>query len=407
MLEGPSSPLARLTEHVRDSLYFRKELLLSAQEWRGDAVWYSGTEKHGGMPLRLLYFGGRATESFVARMLFREHREERRMPGLAAWSGVRQLERARSGVDLVLGDVAWPWWHAASAGDFLRAPPFVSHKIPLAGSWDAMEAQFRRRKTTRDDLKRAASHAFTFELTQDAAAIGEFYDSMYVPHAGERHGGNTLVESREAVLHIGRAGALLQVFHERRFVAAGVLYRVADSLRFLWFGMLPGIERRLSDALRAALHFRCMQLGIEIGCRQLDLRDSPPLLDNGILRYKRKLGSRLWHEWHRSRWLVRPNNFGPAVVSAFTHMPLLVATARGTLRGKLLVDREALTMEEIRRLHADHACPGMECLEIHSLRPLPAHVGGAAGASAADAACPLVLFDLSAAAEPLRVFCAA
>ncbi len=403
MLELPDTALGRARDWLDDRLYMLNDLRLAAVEWRGDLVRYAGTEKHSGAPFSMLYFGIPQTGTFLADMLFADYRIAERRERIAAWNGAEHLTRAGTEVDLVMGDLSWPYWHLIAVDRFLRVAPSVSHKIPLAGDWPTMEAEYRKRKTTRDDVNRAATYGFEFSLTQDTATIEHFYDNMYVPYATARHGQFMQVESREALIHIAQHGAFVKVMHEGRFVGGGVLYRMLDSLRYLWFGILQDLDPKLADGLRSAIYFHSIKLGIEIGCKDLDLLYTPPLLNNGIYRYKRKLGTKIVNEWHYSRVALRATSFGPAVVSALTKLPLAIPNEAGGMRGRMLVDKPGLTVKQLRSMHADNAILGMDRLQVFSLAPLSAEVQGA---EYPHESCPLELRDLSALEDGAAAYCA-
>jgi GNAT acetyltransferase-like protein len=290
--------------------------------------------------------------------------------------------------------------------NFLRLPPNISHKLDLPGDWSLVEQRFLKRKSTRDEIRKIEKYGLSYRATRDRAAAERFYDTMYMPYARRRHGELLDVDPREVVVKLGTTGALLEVMHGERVIAGGVLQQIDRRMRFLWLGILDGLDPGLRDAAGASLYCFAIRHSIAAGCRELDLMYAPADLNNGIHRYKRKLGSRVSNDWPYGQLLVKVARLTPPVLTLFANMPIAAAGADNALHARITVDQENLSPDDVRRMASYYACEGLERLKIFSGRPLRDDVLRM-NYAALDAGLPaLELHDLTRSADPAAEFCA-
>jgi hypothetical protein len=280
----------------------------------------------------------------------------------------------------------------------------MSHTISLPETWAQVEARYRERKTTRDELRKLEKYRLSYRTGNDRAAIERFYDTMYVPHATLRHGDLVDLDSLKDIAAVATAGTLLEVMQGERVLAAGVLHQAVKTMRFFWLGILDGLEPDLKSAASAALYCFATQHAIARSCTQLDLMYSPPDLNNGIHRYKRKLGARVFTERHVGRLGVTVANLSPAAIAAFAHMPLAVIGARGKLNGRIMMAEDDLSPDDVRRVASYYACNGLERLTIFSTKPLSERVIQTDYAALDANLPPLELRDLTKSPGPAADF---
>ena len=375
---------------------------LAAAEYRGDAIWVRGKEKHTGEPLSTFYYGtlfcyGYLVDSFYAEHSVVEHRE-----AVSVRVGSRLL-RNESASDIVIGDLAWPYHLGLARAGFLGVPPQLSHRIALPRDWPTVEQRFSARKTTRDELRKIEKFGLTFGITRDAAAIDRFYDTMYLPYARRRHAELVDVEPREVILRTAASGGLIEVLHRGTPVGGGILHRVDRVMRFMWLGIVDGLDAALQGAVGAALYCYSMKHSIDAGCTEFDMMYSPANLNNGIHRYKRKLGARIGNDWPYGQLLMKIANLKPSVVSVFANTPFAAVGEHGALHARILLAQEGVSPDDIRKLGAYYACEGLERIKIFSTRPLTEQVLKAN--YALDGRPPLELHDLTRSTNPAVDFC--
>ena len=373
-----------------------------AAEYRGDAVWITGKEKHSGEPLATFYYGTLLSYDYLVDSFYAEHAIAKQRENVSVRAGA-QLLRAESESDVVVGDLAWPYYIGIAANGFLRVPPQIAHRIALPSDWSSLERRLSARKTTRDELRKVEKFGLSFRITRDAASIDNFYATMYLPYARRRHAQLVDVEPRETILKIGAGGALLEVLHQGAVVGGGILHRTDRVMRFMWLGIVDGLDPALQGAVGAALYCFSMRHAIDSECTEMNLMYAPANLNNGIHRYKRKLGARVGNDWPYGQLLMKINNLERAVVSVFAHTPFAAVGAHGGLHARITVSQDGVSADDIRKLGAYYACEGFERVKIFSARPLSEQVLKS-GYATLDGV-PLELHDLTRSANPVADFC--
>lgn len=375
---------------------------VAASEYRGDAVWISGREKHSGESLSTFYYGTLLCYDYLIDAFYAEHSIVQQREAVSVRAGSRLLE-SESASDIVVGDLAWPYHLGMARKGFLRVPPQISHRIALPGDWPAVEQRLSARKTTRDELRKVEKFGLTFRTTQDAATIDRFYDTMYLPYARRRHADLTDVEPRDVILKTGALGALIEVLHGGSVVGGGILHRVDRVMRFMWLGIVDGLDAALQGAVGAALYCFSMRHAIDVGCTEINLMYAPANLNNGIHRYKRKLGARVGNDWPYGQLLMKITNLDESVVSVFTKTPFASMGEHGALHARIMVSQEGVSVDDIRKLGAYYACEGFERIKMFSTRPLSEQVMKTDYAALGGP--PLELHDLTRSANPVVDFC--
>ena len=136
-------------------------------------------------------------------------------------------------------------------------------------------------------------------------------------------------EPRDVIQKTAARGALIEVLHGGAVVGGGVLHRVDRVMQFMWLGIVDGLDAALQGAVGAALYCFSMRHAIDVGCTEINLMYAPAHLNNGIHRYKRKLGARVGNDWPYGQLLMKIARLTPAVVSLFANMPFAAVGARG------------------------------------------------------------------------------
>jgi hypothetical protein len=373
-----------------------------AAEYRGDALWITGKEKHSGEPLSTFYYGTLLSYDYLVDSFYAEHAIVQQREAVSVRVGARLL-KAESKSDIVIGDLAWPYYLGIAASGFLRVPPQIAHRIALPVDWPSVERRLSARKTTRDELRKIEKFGLTFRITRDMASIDKFYDTMYLPYARSRHAQLMDVEPRDTIAKIGTGGALIEVIHHGAAVGGGILHRTDRVMRFMWLGIVEGLDAALQGAVGAALYCFSMRHAIDARCAEINLMYAPANLNNGIHRYKRKLGARVGNDWPYGQVLMKINNLEPSVVSVFAHTPFAAVGERSGLHARITVAQDGMSTEDIRKLGAFYTCDGFERIKIFSTRPLSEEV--LKHDYAAPDGVPLELHDLTRSDNPVADFC--
>jgi hypothetical protein len=390
-----------LTNHADQLLRDAGSYARSFFSWKADAVWIHGLEKSSGAPLSAFYFGPvDDVYEYLIDHLFASYSVRQHLERVSVWKGVGLLRSAKEQSDIVIGQPGWPYYRLLARQKFLHMPSTLIHKIPLAADWPAMEERFRQRKTTKEHLARLHKQQLTFRVTHDRDLIETFYDTMYMPHVLSRHEDRVELEPRDYLASVAEQGGLLQVMQGDTWLAGSVLHRIGPSMQGLWLGLASGLDAAMTRTALVGVYYLVMQYAIEQHCNELNLMYSPPLLNNGIFRFKSKLGSRVHDEYPFSRVGFRVTNMGPAVVKLLGRMPLTVVKARNQLTGRVLVDQDLQSPADLISLGRELTCDGIAHLDIFHTHALSESVRQADYSQIG----PVKLHDLSTEKDPARRF---
>ena len=174
-------------------------------------------------------------------------------------------------------------------------------------------------------------------------------------------------------------------------------------MRFLWLGIVDGLDAALQGAVGAALYCFSMRHSIDVGCTEFNLMYAPANLNNGIHRYKRKLGARIDNDWPYGQLLMKITNLNPSVVSLFANTPFAAMSEHGALHARIMVAEDGVSADDIRKLGAYYACEGLERIKIFSMRPFSEQVLTTDYTSPDGP--PLELHDLTRSANAVVDFC--
>ena len=377
----------------RDSL----EFVESAAQRHVGALLYSGTEKHTGEPLRLLYVGSGNHLAWVRDLAFRECRLEAEEDGLAVWRTRRLVESRAQDADLVIADLPWPWHRQLQGRGFVEVPAWINQRFALPGHWPEVLPRLRR-SARGEDMRAIRKNRLQYRLVRDESAIRRFYDEMYVPHLTRRFGEAAWIEPEWKIRYCVESGTLMEIRRDEELVAAQVLWGSRGSLHFLWAGAAGEHFGHETRGIFPALYYYGLLYAFENGFDEADYCGSRPLLSDGIFQMKRRWGASVFDGWSRDTLFVRPRRMSAASLAFLARNPFIAREAGG-LAGRVFC-AGAATAEDVARAEQVCVSDGIREIRIDSLQaPAP-------GALEAAAAVPGIrIVDLSREADAAAAYC--
>lgn len=390
--------LTRVLRTISGRFHTLRDLSDAVREWQGVAMWVKGREKHSGHTLSTFYVGSEEPIHLLNN-LYADYGIERQQQGVWMWTAPRRLVQPSASLDLVVGDLPWPYYMPLADFGFLHVPGLIGQKLALQGAETLAGPQRNRLKS--EEFRRVKKWKLSFRLTNARADLEHFYDAMYIPYIQRRFAESALTRSRDTVVAAGLRGTLLQVLHEGRIVAATVLMQLGKSMHCLWLGVTEGLDSALESGALSGVYYFSMQYAQAQGCEAMDLGYCSPRLNDRTYRHKRRWGASVHDRWHLAVTMIRPMNLGPAVEAFLANQPVIVRQGGG-LVGKVLVADEGIAREGVADIAQRYAARGMRSLKIFATRPLAEDVTCAAYSELV----PVELFDLTKSADPVGDFCA-
>ncbi len=288
--------LSELARHVR--------LLCGPLETQ--VVRIDGALRSSQRALQARYCGTGASLPFLCKLLFADCRQQLlridHLPALSNGRAFTDLDRRRADITIIERPPAWQLLSFGAAD--ISVPAWVQQVIELpAASGDGGPAL--PRLLMREVARHERRSGFALDYTDDPAAKREFFHRLYEPYVAQRFGEGAVRVSEAFFLHRARDQELARLRCNGEWIAGVLLHRHELTLRFGWFGALPGpTVPGASEVLDALIIERAAREGV----KTVQFGNSRPSLEDGVVRYKRRFGAK-----------VRAARFPQAMINLYVH----------------------------------------------------------------------------------------
>lgn len=323
-----------------------------------------GPSPYSGRPWVILMAGSQPAIDNVSHRFFACPPQREVVGSLPLWRLPSTLKRLGASADLVIARV-----DRLSARLFFRTPCLV---VPESvGSWlavpDDLNKAARANHSLSEDLRRIRREKLALEVSHTQPDCEVFYHTMYVPYLRKRHGELAIVRNLPQMRRAFRRGGILWVLRDGQRVAGGLFYQRNDVLYPLAVGTAGGDFTLTKKGALAAVYFFYLQYAHSQRCTRIDFGGSPPVLNDGLLRYKCKWGARLTaqsltHYDYLMRW-ERPNE---QVIAFLAHRSLIFRRHGQLAAVTALESGNVATPDLVRQIHCSLSIPGLQRLFIIS-----------------------------------------
>ena len=304
-----------------------------------------GSERVSGHPLIVFFAGQLENKNYFADLAFDGSHTETTCRKMWVWSVFKLAKERRGDYGLVIIDVQVPWYRLLKKPDAFLIPCWIRGEVELA----VASRQFKQSVSVKSDLSRIRQNNLHYMVTTNQQEFDRFYHRMYLPNVTRTYGDKaypmTYVEMMKEVDHC----ELLLVKKDADDVAGIVLVYDGAEVRAWSLGVKDGDPGHVkAGALSALYYFSILHL-ISKGYRRLHLGATRPFLRDGVLRYKKKWGTRI--VGRSLRWFVLNPMQNVIGVKAFLANNPFVFEDDSGLNGALFVgEGPLLSDDEIRKL---------------------------------------------------------
>lgn len=330
---------------------------LTLYQWQGQG--------HGG-PLRVSYAGFGFAAPFLKSLLFAEEPVVKQEGRLSVWSLKEQLDSLPG--DLIIVEASKHLTGTLSAPAAFALPLRVQHHVGVKKSWEEIQGNFRE-SARKNDVQRIHKFGYEYELSQRPEDFDMFYQTMYVPTMGERHGELASVSSYPILQQYLRRGFLLLIKREGRPVSAGLCSIQGKTVLIAVSGVLNADHQLRREGAVAAIHYSLIRWAHGAGYERVNLGACWPILNNGILQSKRKWGATVTipPREHKRIW-VRVQRPTPAAAQFLQDNPVVAVGPSGTLQGLIFsADPAAITPAARADWEKKYNMPGLSALCVRSV----------------------------------------
>ncbi len=148
----------------------------------------------------------------------------------------------------------------------------------------------RPAETLRSDMRKVDRYGYRREESAGDAEWAEFLEQMALPYAHARFGEEVWFPDRRMLRHLRKRGRLLFVNRDDMRVAGGCVVSTPSCLWLSLVGTKNGDERWVREGALSAVYLLTFDWARQQGYRRLDVGTTWPFPNDGLARYKAKLG---------------------------------------------------------------------------------------------------------------------
>jgi hypothetical protein len=245
---------------------------------------------------------------------------------------------------------------------WLLVPAWVSGEVDCV-----LDPAVLKMETVKSDLRRIRRNSLGFRVTRDVEQFEDFYRHMYVPYVTDAHGDSAVVTPYASMKMSLEDSELLLVTKEDQAIAGLLISYSQAGPRLRSMGIRDANKEYVRDGAVGALYHFSFHYLREKGFDRVNLGLSRPLLHDGALRYKKKLGmrlSRVGKEW----FAVRVLEDSKAARMLLEETPLIFERD-GLLYGLICADASAARFsdKDLEWLDRQYSMEGLARLLVISL----------------------------------------
>jgi len=218
--------------------------------------------------------------------------------------------------------------------------------------------------SVKDDLRKIRKHALSFDVTQSIEDLDDFYHNMHVPYIRQTHGDRAFIMSFDTMREDFQSGELLRVIKDGMPIA-GMFIRYSHGGAKHWvLGVRDGNREFVRQGAIGALYHLSFQYLRDKGFTEVGFGNSAPFFNDGVFRYKKKLGMRLIGAFDARFLLAVPNKSKAA--EAFLQANPFIFERDGALCGVIFADARdpSLDEERLKQVYRDFYLEGMSRLLV-------------------------------------------
>lgn len=250
----------------------------------------TGMECHSNEHITVIYIGDKSNYEYVVSLIFNSTPQTFCKKRIQWWVVNREIKLARKSADLLIADIDFPLNLFIKKQGALVLPRWLKQKIDIADRWQDVLAKLRR-KTRREAFRSIRKYNLKARVVRDVESNGYFYQHLYKPYIQSRYGHQAALVSEQRFLSECAHGQQIQILQDNKILAAVLVHISGNQLTLAWTGIDKNVEKNQLTGVADALDLYSLMYAYTQGCSVMDMGGSRPLINDGVLRYKRKWGS--------------------------------------------------------------------------------------------------------------------
>jgi hypothetical protein len=333
-------------------------------KYRCDVWVLSGQERSSGGTLAVFFAGQLESKNYIGHMVFGDTWTETPPRRARRRSLLRRAQSKRGEHELAIFETGDPARVLAQLPSALLVPCWVGGVQDLR----VVDRLAEYSQDVETDLKRIRRNRLDYRVTTDPAEFDHFYRTMYVPYITRTFGDHAFLMQYEELQAALLNCELLLITQDGQDIAGSIIIYEHGRPRAWSVGVKDGDSRWVKAGGLSAIQYLRARYLRSRGFTQLHQGASRPFLNDGALRFKRKLGMALvdrapnWFAFLVKRDCVGARGF-------FCHNPV-VYERNGKLNGALFRDSSSLPTEaEVKGLFREYYMLGLAELTLFCFNP--------------------------------------
>lgn len=278
------------------------------------------------------------------------------------WALPSFLKRLAVDADLTVARVDRVSARLFFENDYLVVPESIGCRLMLPVDLDKLA---HASTSVKEDVRTLRRERLTAEVSHREADCEAFYSSMYLPFIKKRHGEFAVIHSLHQLRRAFRRGGIIWVRRGDQRLAGGLFEQRGDVLRWVALGTAEGNLTLMKQGVLAALYIFEIKCAEERRCASIDFGGTPPILNDGLLRFKRKWGVQLADKHQTSfDYLVRWERPNEQVLRFLADTPLIIRNRSSFVGLTALTPNGVTTPDQVSTIHRSLWMPGLHKLAI-------------------------------------------
>ncbi len=251
---------------------------------------YKLEAKINGKSFRILYVGRGHEIGYISDAFYLGNNIEIASPiRLSIWNVPQRISILGSQSDLIVVEI-----NKLFAEYFLNKGYFIIPKwLYLEVDVSKALEQIRISKSIKSDIRRIRKFMYSYEIDTLSKKINYFYYNMYLPYVFMRYGRQVEPYSFRHIKKIAMQGHLLLIKQENEYIS-GIIYSTNRKKMFLHsVGVKDGEYNYVKKGGLSAAYYYSVLLAKRYNCETISFGLVRPLLNDGVLRYKQKWGTKI------------------------------------------------------------------------------------------------------------------
>lgn len=249
-----------------------------------------GVERNSSEEMSLVYIGDKSSYEYVVSCLFDTKPTVSCQRQIPWWTINRQAKNARSIADLLICDTDFPLDLLIKKQGALVSPRWVKQKVVIADKWADLLTNLRR-KTRREAQRSIRKYDLKAHVVRDTNSDSYFYHQLYKPYIHRRYGNQAMLVDEQRFLKECASGRLIQITQNDKILGTVLVHISGKQLTIAWMGVDKDVEDCQLKGVTDALDLYSLMFAYTQGCDVMDMGGSRPLINDGVLRYKKKWGA--------------------------------------------------------------------------------------------------------------------